>query len=161
MVATLKPLAELCAGDLMSHSVVMIPEQMSLPAAARILWRAQVSGAPVVDPDGRCVGVLSATDYLHLAEHSCTRPHAAAEGPECQCKPWQMCEEAAPAEPVVGEVMNRDPVTARPDTGIREVARRMLDAHIHRVVVVDKLNRPVGIVSSTDVLAAVARVELA
>jgi CBS domain-containing protein len=31
----------------------------------------------------------------------------------------------------------------------------MLDAHIHRVVVVDKERRPLGVVSSTDVLAAV------
>jgi CBS-domain-containing membrane protein len=32
----------------------------------------------------------------------------------------------------------------------------MLDAPIHRVLVVDERGRPVGIVSSTDVLAAVA-----
>jgi predicted transcriptional regulator len=33
----------------------------------------------------------------------------------------------------------------------------MVDAHIHRVLVVDDQNRPCGIVTSTDVLAAVAR----
>jgi CBS-domain-containing membrane protein len=31
-----------------------------------------------------------------------------------------------------------------------------LDADIHRVIVVDKEDRPIGIVSSTDVLAAMA-----
>ena len=41
--------------------------------------------------------------------------------------------------------------------GIRELAHRMLDAHIHRIVIVDEHGHPVGIVSSTDVLAAVAR----
>jgi CBS-domain-containing membrane protein len=40
--------------------------------------------------------------------------------------------------------------------GIRGLARVMLDGHIHRVGVVDGHNRLVGIISSTDVLAAVA-----
>jgi hypothetical protein len=37
----------------------------------------------------------------------------------------------------------------------------MVDAHIHRVIVVNVNNEPIGIVSSMDVLAAVARAELA
>jgi CBS-domain-containing membrane protein len=36
------------------------------------------------------------------------------------------------------------------------LARRMLDASIHRVIVVDEDNHPIGIVSSTDIMAAVA-----
>jgi CBS-domain-containing membrane protein len=35
----------------------------------------------------------------------------------------------------------------------------MLDAHIHRILVVDHDGKPVGIVSSTDILAALARGE--
>jgi CBS domain-containing protein len=52
--------------------------------------------------------------------------------------------------------MTRDPVLVTPETPITELARKMLDAHIHRVIVVDEQRRPVGVVSSTDVLAAVA-----
>jgi len=158
MIATLKPLAEMGVCDVMSRNVIMIPEQMSLPGAARILSRAQVTGAPVVDGEGRCVGVLSATDYLHLAEHPEHRPHASA-ATECQCKPWQIFESEPDAEPLVRDVMNRDPVLVAAITSLREVARQMLDAHIHRVVVVDGAGRPIGIVSSTDILAAVARSE--
>ena len=39
---------------------------------------------------------------------------------------------------------------------IMDLARSMLDAHIHRIIVVDNNCRPIGIVSSTDILAAVA-----
>jgi len=52
--------------------------------------------------------------------------------------------------------MTTDVVTATPQTGIAELARWMRDARIHRVVVVDDRGRPVGIVTSMDVLAAVA-----
>jgi predicted transcriptional regulator len=32
----------------------------------------------------------------------------------------------------------------------------MLDAHIHRLIVVDEAGAPVGVISSTDILSAVA-----
>ena len=37
----------------------------------------------------------------------------------------------------------------------------MIDAHIHRIIIVDQHQHPIGIVSSTDILAAVARADLA
>lgn len=54
------------------------------------------------------------------------------------------------------DCMTTDVVTAGLDTPARVLARMMLDAHIHRVIVVDGERRPVGVVSSTDILAAVA-----
>jgi len=56
--------------------------------------------------------------------------------------------------------MSRDVVTAAAATPIADVARMMLDAHIHRVFVVDAQRRPVGIVSSTDIIAAVAYADM-
>jgi CBS-domain-containing membrane protein len=53
--------------------------------------------------------------------------------------------------------MTTDLVTALPGTPIGDLAQRMIDAHIHRIIVTDAEGRPVGIVSSTDILAAVAR----
>jgi CBS domain-containing protein len=64
--------------------------------------------------------------------------------------------EELPADQVFA-YMTVDPVTARPATRITELAGKMVDAHIHRIVVVDDENRPIGVVSSTDILAAVAR----
>ena len=53
--------------------------------------------------------------------------------------------------------MTAQPVTVGPTALIGELAQKMVDAHIHRVVVVVDESRPQGIVTSTDVLAAVAR----
>jgi CBS domain-containing protein len=57
--------------------------------------------------------------------------------------------------------MTADPVTAPAATLIGELARMMLDAHIHRVIVVDTQRRPVGVVSATDLLAAIAQADAA
>src|SRR6266852_6213274 len=44
------------AQDLMSRQVHSIHENMPLQAAAHLLSQAQITGAPVVDDVGRCVG---------------------------------------------------------------------------------------------------------
>ena len=59
----------------------------------------------------------------------------------------------------VSRYMTRDVVATGPDTRVGELARWMCDAHIHRIVIVDDRRRPIGVVSSMDVLAAIARLD--
>jgi len=156
MIRTGKTLRELTAADIMSRELTLVPQEMSLQAAAHLLERAGVSGAPVVDQDGRCVGVLSTTDFVHFVgglESDYRKP--AWSGSERICE-WQLVNGGAVPKDAVRLHMTADPVTAEPDTPIDGLARQMLDAHIHRIVVLDGQGRPSGIVSSTDVLAAVA-----
>jgi CBS domain-containing protein len=69
---------------------------------------------------------------------------------------WQIVElEKLPTDDV-GRYMTPCPVTAEPEMRIGALARKMLEAHIHRLIVVDEAHRPVGIVSGTDLLAALA-----
>jgi CBS domain-containing protein len=155
MRKTYQPLLSLRAEDLMTREVTKIPQEMSLRGAAHLLSLANVTGAPVIDAAGRCVGVLSATDFLHWAEKG-YQGDGRCKVPVCVCSDWQMVEmEFIPRDPV-RNYMTHDPVLVTPTTHVTELARKMLDAHIHRVIVVDAGNRPVGIVSSTDVLAAIA-----
>ena len=151
-----KPLFSLTAQDLMSTAVLAIPRSMSLAAAAHLLAQAGVSGAPVVDREGRCVGVLSANDFVAYTE----KGRLAAKRPNprfCAHSAWQVIDLEEFGEDEVQQFMTADPVTAGPSTPLAELAQRMVDAHIHRLIVVDADDRPVGMVSSTDVLAAVAR----
>jgi CBS domain-containing protein len=132
MIASSKQLHSLTAKDLMNHEVVTVPQDMTLQEAARLLAKEQISGVPVVDAEGRCVGVLSATDFLAL---------------------WAM--EGEPTDAEVRRHMTADPVMVGPATSITELAWMMINAHIHRVIVVNEQEKPIGVVSSTDVLAAV------
>jgi CBS domain-containing protein len=152
-----KPLLSLTAADLMTESLVIIPQAMSLKHAAHMLGQAHISGAPVVNAEGRCAGVISSTDFVSWADKG---PHAAkrsADACTCAHSPWQMVDEGAPPREEVGEYMTADPVTVPPSTSIGHLAQKMVDAHIHRLVIVDPDERPIGIVSSTDILAALAR----
>jgi CBS-domain-containing membrane protein len=56
--------------------------------------------------------------------------------------------------------MTSDIVTAPPSTTMVRLGRMMLDAHVHRVIIVNKQGTPIGLVSSTDILAVLAHSEL-
>jgi CBS domain-containing protein len=203
MIAPGHTFLELTATDLMARNVVVLPQDTTVREAARVLRQEYISGAPVVDKHGRCVGVLSATDFLRLtwpgkerieaanatgqcqflrkAEQSdgsvkymCTMAPGACllqqpgnpseEHPLCSLPnsavvDWQMIEVEELPSTSIRSLMTDDPVTVSPETSIRDLARKMVDAHIHRVIVVDEFHRPVGVVSSTDILAAVARAD--
>jgi predicted transcriptional regulator len=95
-------------------------------------------------------------------------PKAVADGrvvqvcrePYCVCLEWQMVEmDSLPAEEV-RHYMTQEPVTADPETPVRLLARRMIEAAVQRVVVTDSAGGPVGIVSATDLVAAVAEADI-
>jgi CBS domain-containing protein len=50
----------------------------------------------------------------------------------------------------VGEVMSRPAVTVMLSTTLREAARTMIDERVHRVVVIDERQRPIGVLSAMD-----------
>jgi CBS-domain-containing membrane protein len=159
--ATLKrPFLALTAADLMSADVVMVPRAMCLQTAAHLLSESHVSGAPVVNEAGQCIGVLSTTDFMHWVGHG----ERCAARPDCSPSrsfhsAWQVVDVDALPMDAVGSYMTANPVMVPPNTPIDELARMMTDAHIHRLIVVDATSRPLGIVSSTDVVAAVANAD--
>jgi CBS-domain-containing membrane protein len=200
MLATTRPLTALTAGDLISRDLISVSQETSLREAGRLLLLHQISGLPVVEPGGTCVGVLSTTDLLRWAiqQHVGSSPrvagrpysyifqlkHREGNGEErvlctlpldvCSLQrqkgenvfgsqphevpaDWQVVNVEQLSTEKVGQFMTPDPVMVAIDTPLAELAQRMVDAHVHRVVVVDRPYRPVGLVSSTDVLAGVAR----
>jgi CBS domain-containing protein len=143
-------LLTLTAADLMISPVVTIPEGTSLRDAARMLSRSDITGAPVVDAAGHCIGVLSSSDFVTCAGE---------EGEAVSfIAPWgeMISVEDAP-DKEIRHYMTVRPVTVLPATPIGELARKMVDGRIHRVLVAGEADRPCGIVTSSDVVAAVAR----
>ena len=145
-----KSLMALTAADLMSRPVMTIPQTMPLGEAARLLSRSSISGAPVVDAEGRCIGVLSSSDFVTRAGHEEEKINFIA--------PWgEIIDIGDCSDDEIRHYMTAQPVVVAPTAPIGELAQTMVDAHIHRVLVVVEQDRPCGIVTSTDILAAVAR----
>ena len=195
----------LTAADLMSREVITLHGGDPLNQAAQLFAKEQISGAPVVDNEGRCVGLLSLADLVRWAEQqgsltlaratplpqSCsyqtkhrdrfgkemilctlptgvcpfqqkgTAPNGSASivcgEPFCAPTDWQVVEMTDSAPSADRDFMTTDLVVAHPADAIADITQKMIDAHIHRVIVVDEEHRPVGIVSTTDCLAAMVR----
>lgn len=156
--ATKSPL-DLTAADVMSRDVLVIPRHMSLRAAAHLLAKARVSGAPVTDELGRCVGVLSRTDLIRWMDRGEGMGQRFEAMDACVCSDWQMLALEEVPEDEVRQYMTTDLVAGTPDARLSQLARWMINAHIHRVVILDSQQRPVGMVTSSDILAAVAQGE--
>ncbi len=73
------PIQTLTAADVMTEHVLALPPDIPLHEAAHQLRSAFVTGAPVVDYRGQCIGVLSATYFLRYEDSE-----AALRGPHSQ-----------------------------------------------------------------------------
>jgi CBS domain-containing membrane protein len=144
---TTKPFLALTAADLMTTPVLTIPQDTPLREAARLLHRSGISGAPVVDHHGCCIGVLSSSDFVTWAEE-------AGEATSFIALWGEVISVGDSPEEIIHNYMTARPVTIAPTAPIGDVAQKMVVAHIHRLLVVDR-DRPCGIITSTDILAAV------
>jgi CBS domain-containing protein len=68
MTTTVKPSVKLIAADLKGANVITIPENMSIKDAARVMAEHQIRAVPVVDTDGRVIGVFRAMDFVDRGE---------------------------------------------------------------------------------------------
>lgn len=153
---TLKPFLALTAAELMTTPVTTLPHTMTLREAASLLSGANISGAPVLDEQGHCVGVLSSSDFVTWAGKGAEEGE---QGTEIRfVAPWgEMISIEESPDHEIHRYMKEPPVTVSPKATIGDLAQRMVDAHIHRIMVVVDHDGPRGIVTSTDILAAVAR----
>ena len=94
---------------------------------------------PVVDGTGRVIGVLSTTDVLT----------AEAEADD------RAARESLLENTPVRDIMTPRPFTIAPGEDLREAARQMLYAEVHRLFVAEG-DHVVGIISTTDIVRAVA-----
>jgi CBS domain-containing protein len=151
---------DVLASQLMVTDVLTLaPSDKVHDAMVRLVER-DVDAAPVVDPDGRVVGILSTGDLI-VQE---TRLHmptvisllgATLELPSAARHFDRDLQRALGA--TVGEVMTKHPVTCRDYDNLEQVATLLHDHDISRLPVLDADDRLVGIVSRGDVVRAILR----
>jgi len=125
-------------GDLMTTELVTLTEDETLADAQRCMARGRIRHLPVTR-DGRLVGLITHRDLL-AASFSI---FAEVESNEQR--------RIFTTVPVV-EAMHRDVVTVKPDLGVSQAARILLENKYGCLPVVDEENRLLGIVTEADFL---------
>ena len=130
--------APVTVAELMTPDPIVIDESASVYDAVRALEENDISGLPVVDRDGVLVGVVSQTDIVRARalDHLWER--------------WPGLK--------VRHLMHSPALTADRAMSLEDAAQVMERAHVHRLVVVDDDQMtPVGVISTTDLVRALAR----
>lgn len=145
--------------EIMDTSPVAVAVDAPVDEVVNALRTHELPGLPVVDSDGRCVGIVTETDLvLPDDEGDLHIPHYInLFGGTVFLEPLGRFEErlrkafASKAE----DMMTPDPMTVAPDTTVREAARIIHESGHNRLPVVQD-ERLVGVVTRVDVLGALA-----
>lgn len=140
-------LTSLKAVDLMTAPVELVDQEMDLVRAAALLAEKQISGAPVVDREGRIAGVVSEKDFLREMGFGATPSFMQIA---THCLNNKGCMISNLRNRTIGDIMTRPPVTGTQEMTIGEISALFVDRQINRLPIVDADGRPVGIVTRTD-----------
>jgi CBS-domain-containing membrane protein len=133
------------AKDLMHREVFTVQEDQPLEELTEMLVHEHLHGAPVLSAEGELVGVVTQQDIFFSSATLSRDPTGEAL--------------RSPQGLKVRDVMTSPAVSATAETDIHGLCRMMHRLRIHRVPIVHD-GKLIGIVSSLDVCAAVARGDL-
>jgi CBS domain-containing protein len=139
--------------DIMSTELITVTPDLDIARAAKTLLDNRVNGAPVVDKNGRLVGILCQSDLISQQKKLpiptlFTFLDGVIQLPSMKQIEKQVSKIAALT---VAEAMTPRPVTVNPDTNIETVAALMVDKNFHTLPVVEG-SKLVGIIGKEDVL---------
>jgi CBS domain-containing protein len=125
-------------GEVATGEPIVVAADAPLLDAVELMAHNQVTGLPVVDAGGRLIGVISQTDLIRLR----TTHHL-----------WEHWAGLS-----VRHLMTAPAQTIHGSATLVAAADKMERRHVHRLVVVadDDPARPIGVISTSDLVRAMA-----
>src|SRR5579885_506927 len=130
--------------EVMTREAVTVPPEMVLGKAARLMVEKHLKRLPVVDKQGKLLGILGRLDILNTI--------AAVHLPQ-----WHPEAHPAGTPGTVGEVMTREVPTVHESANLEEIFQLLVSSSHKRVVVVDDERRVVGVIADSDLISRVSR----
>jgi CBS domain-containing protein len=148
----------LYARDIMTTEVLTVSPETSISDLSKTLENRKIGGLPVVDKDGRLVGVITQSDLVERARDLELPPainildlHIYLQIPSHLL---QRVEKMLGT--TVGDCMSPNPVTVAPDTPVSQIAALMAKQKVHTIPVLDG-GKIVGVIGKMDLVRAMAR----
>lgn len=155
------------AKDLMSEKVVCVKPEATVHDLVKILVKNRIHGVPVVNKEGKLVGVVSKTDVVEFDKEAGKKQKIGTRssfyvdngGGDGDGKLMKALDESVKAKDLgkttVKDIMTTRVITAQTTDTIDRLAKIMYDEKVHRVVIMEK-KCVAGLVSTLDILHAVS-----
>ena len=142
--------------DVMTTRVVTVRENATFKDMAALLTEYRVSAFPVLDDEGKVIGVVSEADLLSKEALVADMGSQAAWLGHIEGSPYHD-EFAKAAAVTAADLMTKPPVVVTPDEPVTSAARLMYHGRVKRLPVVGEKGQLIGIVSRADVLSVYRR----
>lgn len=142
--------------DVMTTRVVAVRKNATFKDMAALLTEYRVSAFPVLDDEGKVIGVVSEADLLSKEALVADMGSQAAWLGRIAGSPYH--DEFAKAAAITAtDLMTKPPVVVTPDEPVTSAARLMYHGRVKRLPVVGEKGQLIGIVSRADVLSVYRR----
>lgn len=127
--------------EYMTSPAVTISSKMGIQAGLKMMQEGKFRRLPVVDENGKLVGIVSERDLLHASPSQAT-----------SLSIWELNYLLSKVH--IKEIMTKNVMVARPEAKLESAAGIMLDNKIGGLPVVDEQNRVIGIITESDIFKA-------
>jgi len=148
------------AKDIMTKEVITVTTDVTIEGLARIFTRHDISGAGVVDEDGKLIGIVTENDLIKMEQRLHIPTVINIFDAVIYLGSSKRFEEDIKrmAATKVEDIFRKDVVTISESSTIEEIATIMSEKNIHHLPVVKK-GKLVGIVGKKDIVRAIAKIE--
>lgn len=147
-------LRETRAADIMTQPVITVRETDTLEQLVRLLANHAISGAPVVNAQGKLTGVISEKDILCLMGRD-PNSHIMRLIADSLFRP--LCLDAESRNIKVSGIMSTPPRYVEERTSLGEIISMFETKAINRLPVTDEEGRAVGIITRDDMITAISQ----
>jgi acetoin utilization protein AcuB len=126
----------------MTRKVITVAAETGVFKAQELMAANNIRHLPVVEPDGRLIGIVTDRDIRSALPYSFFKQHPSEE------------EKRKFSKLQVQDIMSRDPITISPTYTIQDALLMIQDAKVGALPVVDEERKLKGIISVRDLLRA-------
>ena len=142
-------------GEVATFEVISVNPNLKMEHLAQLFEKRDINAAPVVDKEGKCIGMITSGDLVRYESLRRSIHHQASHGVTFDLAHYS----DNPIEKLLGNRfddveyhMTQAVQAIESHVPLSRAARIMCKEHIHHLVLLDNEQRPCGIISSLDIL---------
>ena len=145
------------ARDIMTQDVITVRPETLIRELAEIFIAHGISGVPVVDADGKVIGIATESDLIFHSKRikvptflTILDSFIFLDSPEKMERELRKIAAAS-----VSDVYTSPPLTITPETPLDEIASMMTEKQVHTLPVLDEEGKMIGIVGKKDIIRTI------